>query len=374
MRVELDAEGTCAGFAAAAERLARTSGVEGLLALCCDANGFLPSELDPLLERVGLPLFGGCFPGILYQDRVYDRGSLLVGLPAKPEIQLIADLESRHQDFDSLIQAAESSYMEPGTKILLVDGMSLYVNSLLESVFNAAGLAEGYIGGGASSLDLVPKPSLFTNNGLRGDCAILAHIPLPSGIGIAHGMRSVAGPFKVTSATFNEIRSLDWQPAAQLYKNTILNHPDYDPGILGFLGTDAHYSLGLNRMDAERVILEPVREGEQESLLFMQQVREGEFVNVMHISADSMIASAATALERALENIQGQGSPKTILTFDCVSRRLFLGNRFQEELKAIASEGTVHIGALTCGGEIGTSGKDFLDYHNRTCVIGVFPE
>lgn len=374
MKIEFDVDGTCAGFKDAVRRLMRNHEIQGILALSCDKNGFTPAELDPLLAEITVPVFGGCFPGIVCQNQAYERGTLLIGLPVKPEVQVINDLSGFGTDFDDAIDTAKFDAIDDGTMVLLVDGMFRNVNSLLDSVFNAVGLAVGYLGGGAASLELVQKPSLFTNEGLTQDSAVLAHLPISSGIGIAHGMQSVGGPHKVTGSSLNTVSTIDWQPAAQFYKDVISQHPDYDPENRGILGTDPHFSLGLNRLDSERVILEPVWTGPDDSLIFMAEVREGEFVDIMRVTPESMVQSAALALDRAIDDFNKDSPPQTVLSFDCISRKLFLGDRFDEELQSIGNAGIVHVGALTCGGEIGTNGKDFLDYHNRTCVVGVFEE
>jgi len=374
MKVALDTEGTLAGFKKTLDRVAQDEKVKGLLALSCIGNNFTPREFDPLLAEMPLPVFGACFPGIMFQDHVFEQGTLAIGLPVIPKVQLIEELSRKRENFDDAIDTSLFDDIYSGTMVVLVDGMSLRVNSLLESIFSVIGLNVGYIGGGASSLDFIQKPCLFTNAGLKQDCAVLAHVPLHCGIGIAHGMTSVGGPHKVTGASFNTITTVDWQPAAQFYKDTLSRHPDYDTGMPGLIGTDAHYSLGLTRYDAERIILEPIQEGHDGSLVFMKEIREGEFVDIMHITASDMIQSASSALNRALDAFGSTSGPQTVISFDCISRKLFLGNRYGEELTSIFATGTTHIGALTAGGEIGTSGKDFLDYHNRTCVVGVFEE
>lgn len=97
-------------------------------------------------------------------------------------------------------------------------------------------------------------------------------------------------------------------------------------------------------------------------------------LDVMHITEASMVQSAASAVNAAFDALKSGTRPQMLISFDCVSRKLFLYNRFGKELEVLGSTGVCYAGALTCGEEIGTSGLDFLDYHNRTCVVGVFEE
>lgn len=372
MRIEFDVEGTYMGLMDCVSKMADDEEVKGYLILACDKNGFIPEELDPLLTQIPLPLFGGCFPGVLFQNRAFEKGTIVVGLPDRPIMQRIDNLSDGRDNFDDYIDIKKFNNLNTGTMFVIVDGLSLPVNSLLESIFNMIGVGISYLGGGASSLELIQKPCVFTNEGIRSDCAVLAYIPMYSGVGVAHGMVSVGGPHKVTSSSFNTISSINWQPAAQFYKDLLFKHPNYDDGMPGFFGTDAHFSLGLNRFDNERVILEPVSEGDNKELIFMKEVREGEFIDIMHVTETTMLESATNALKYALAALGYQRAPQTAITFDCISRYIFLDERFDEELNNICEANIPHIGALTLGGEVGSGGSDFLDYHNRTCVIGVF--
>jgi len=374
MKTALDRDGSYAGLQAVIDQVLSADGTRGLLILSCDGNDFKPDRLDPILKGIGVPLVGGCFPGILFEDGAYEKGSIVVGLPSKPEVLVVEDMSSSGDRVADAISGSQIGSADSGTVLVIVDGLSPRVNSLLESVFNELGLIFRYLGGGAASLELKPKPSVMTNEGLKQDCAVLAHLPLRSGIGIAHGMQSAGGPYKITDASLNVVRTIDYQPAADFYRSMISQSPDYSDEIKGVLGTDAHFSLGLNRYDAERVILEPIRERDDGSLVFMAEVRSGEFVNVMRVTEEAMIKSAGVALTHALESFGSDERPNTVISFDCISRKMFLGEKFGRELAQICAAGLTHVGALTCGGEIGSNGKDFLDYHNRTCVVGVFGE
>ncbi|NOR26155.1 MAG: hypothetical protein GQ542_17565 [Desulforhopalus sp.] len=58
---------------------------------------------------------------------------------------------------------------------------------------------------------------------------------------------------------------------------------------------------------------------------------------------------------------------------DCISRVLFLGDKLQEEIEAVQDASAPLIGAFTIG-EIANSGKDFLEFYNKTCIVGVLED
>ncbi|EQD46615.1 hypothetical protein B1A_14553 [mine drainage metagenome] len=55
---------------------------------------------------------------------------------------------------------------------------------------------------------------------------------------------------------------------------------------------------------------------------------------------------------------------------DCISRALFLEQDFRQELAVIHSPAPM-LGALTIG-EIANSGQDYLEFYNKTAVVGFF--
>jgi hypothetical protein len=64
-------------------------GVNGLMILACDANGFTPASIDPILSRAPVPVFGGVFPAIIHGREMFVQGSLVIGLPKVLETRFI---------------------------------------------------------------------------------------------------------------------------------------------------------------------------------------------------------------------------------------------------------------------------------------------
>ena len=67
---------------------------------------------------------------------------------------------------------------------------------------------------------------------------------------------------------------------------------------------------------------------------------------------------------------KGSCSDKTIFLIDCISRALFLGDDFIDEIKAVSEANTPMIGALSLG-EIANNGREYLEFYNKTCVVGM---
>ena len=78
-------------------------GVSGLMILACEANGFTPGKIDPILGRAGIGVFGGVFPALIYGKELVKRGSLVVGLPRFLETRFIPGLSNSAIEYESCL-------------------------------------------------------------------------------------------------------------------------------------------------------------------------------------------------------------------------------------------------------------------------------
>ncbi len=365
--------GTIASLTEAIEKTINNCNAKGLLILSCDANNYTPGNLNTLLTSILIPVAGGIFPALIKGNQLLEKGNIVMAIPKTPKIQILKNLSSNCIDFDDDL---DETLVNKNTRTVLVisDCMATRVNTLLSSLFNVFGLEINYIGGGAGSLDLKNKHNIITNNGLLQDVAILAALESESGIGVSHGMKSVSGPHKITDVKQNTICTIDWQPAYDYFKALIQKN---EPNLVETddeFPVSKEFCIAVNRIGNEKVVREPITKKTDGALMVLPEVYEGEFIDIVRATKDLTIQSALDSLKLAQAAYKGNDKYKTVLCFDCSGRWKFLGNRFHEELEAIQDDSCETIGVLTLGGEIANSGMDFLDYYNRTCVIGVLED
>ena len=63
----------------------------------------------------------------------------------------------------------------------------------------------------------------------------------------------------------------------------------------------------------------------------------------------------------------------SVILFDCISRAIYLGDDFADELKEIKRNIKPNknlFGALTLG-EIANNGNEYIIFYNKSCVIGL---
>ncbi|WP_297472539.1 FIST C-terminal domain-containing protein [Ferrovum sp.] len=354
------------------DRLKQNPEVAALLILACDANGYTPANLDPLLHACTKPVLGGIFPQVLHEGRAWSEGVVVVGLSRAPVFVALKNL-SQHSGFEETLDHSFnlSTLPAPHTLLVFVDGLSAHISSLVEGLFNTFGLEFNYLGGGCGSLSLQPKPCVITPAGLLQDGALLVLLDYPSSIGVAHGWVSISKPFKVTSAQGNTIHSLDWRPAFEVYQEILKMHGDQHITPDNFFSIAKAYPFGITRLDAEMVVRDPLTTRDQH-IVCAGEVPTGTFVRVLHGNQHTLLQAAQRAHAVARQSwAETQSHPHELqFVVDCISRALFLEQNFCQELAAIHTSGPM-LGALTIG-EIANSGQDYLEFYNKTAVVGFF--
>lgn len=346
--------------------------VKGLLVLTADANDFVPERLDPLLQTVQLPVFGGIFPAIIYQGHHYTQGSVVVGLPVEPRLITIREMSRANPStLEAAVAVLEDAADIHGTAFCWADGFSQQMTSLLQAFHSQVGLKYNVIGGGAGSLDLIQKPCIITNEGLLEDAAVLAIVDLPSGVAARHGWVKLSGPYHVTQSSGNVIHTLNWRPALQVYKAAVSTVYTKEWDEERFYEVSQNFPFGIQRYGVERVVRDPVRT-EGESLVCIGDVPQGVLVDILTATSTSLLVAADEAILEAERQLHRFGRAHTVFIFDCVSRMMFLQDRFQRELVNLYLPGTATVGALSLG-EFACNGRDYPAFLNKTTVVGMFP-
>ncbi len=370
MVIVSDKTGTVDEFNKAVVDVLKNEAVKGLLILACDSNEFTSANIDKHLRNINVPIFGGIFPQIISGNEKLERGTIVAGLSQIPHVHIIQNLSDAAIEYEKILDEQIPDIDKPKTMFVFVDGFSKRISSLIDSLFNVFGLEFNYIGGGAGSLNMRQKPCIITNNGLLMDVAVLALLNIESGIGVCHGWKEISGPFKVTESDRTEIRSLDWKPAFEVYRDVVERHSKKTICKDNFFDIAKCYPFGISRLCTEKIVRDPFIVGKGNSLVCVGEVPEEAFVHILTGDASSLVKASGKALALGKEAFYEKAAVKTILFMDCISRVLFLGDNFKNELNAVYDSTIPLIGALTIG-EIANSGKDYLEFYNKTSVVGV---
>lgn len=369
MIIEAEKTGNVSELARLIDSVAKKEQVKSILILACDENGYTPETVNGILKKVTVPLFGGIFPQIILEKENLKKGCIVAGLSNEAHIQVVSGLSDEKIDYESILEE-KTHWADAKTMFVLVDGLATRISALIDSLFNVLGLEFNYIGGGAGSLSFKQKPCLFTNEGLIQDSAVLATLNVECGVGVGHGWSEVGGPFKVTESDRNIIHTLDWRPAFQVYKEVVEQHSGKKFTDNNFFEISKSYPFGINKLGAERIVRDPFMIGEDNSLICVGEVPQEFYVHILTGDLNSLVNAAQGAMELAENTYAGTKKDRTTLFIDCISRVLFLEDNFTYELEAVHNRKMPVIGALTLG-EIANNKKDYLEFYNKTSVVGV---
>ena len=356
------------------EQLKSQPDVSSVLVFAADDNGWTPELVDPILSSSNLTVLGGIFPQVIYDGKNYTQGTVLVTFPTTLQWSVVDQLSNLTADFDTpLAHLADhwDSIDGSATHLVFVDGLSTCIATFIEAVFMNLGLEQNYLGGGAGSLSFVQKPCLITPNGLVQDSALLIRLPLLSGIGVSHGWTPISEPMKVTESNKNHVISLDWKPAFEVYRELVESHSGQTFTDDNFFDIAKSYPFGISKLDAELIVRDPLMLKDATGMVCVGEVPEGSFVRILNGTPESLINAASEASERAQQafNSVSNAAPSLGCFIDCISRVLFMQEGILEEFKQVSGDYTL-FGALTLG-EIANSGQDYLEFYNKTAVLGL---
>jgi hypothetical protein len=341
-----------------------TSKPYAILIFCCDYSKQHFSFFDKFLKNIEVKVCGGIFPSVVYDGQVLEKGIVVVPVLIPVDIHLYQELSDASEgcfEFDFKLSNCQSL-------LVLVDGLARNIDCALGQIFQRFGQSLSVFGGGAGSLSFEQKDCLFTNQGLKMDAMLVMAMQHKWDLAIGHGWEVLEGPFLANQVDDNRILQLNFEPAAYLYKSVV---EKYDGRLFEdheFFELARTYPFGLERLDDDILVRDPVTI-ENDSLVCVGKVPENTMLYILKGEDDKLISAAVAAVKNTVK----QHTPSTGLLFDCISRKLFLTDKFDQELgemSAALGDNSVLIGALVLG-EIASGLSGTIYFHNKTAVMAV---
>lgn len=342
------------------EALAQVAGARSIQILGAVGNGWTPETLDPVLTTLGVPVFGGLFPGVIFNGRSHERGVVVIGHDVDAQVVVLECVDAIEPG------TRWASMLRPWPTIVMYLDATCPTGPLTSALFRELAAGPTWIGGGAGALDFVRRPVVITPQGLLAGVAVLAGLPSAARVGVTHGWRAFGETMLVTEARGSDIISLDWRPAYEVYREVVEAHSGRSFEAEGFYPLACTYPLMLERFGVEGIVRDPLAVLPDGSLRCAGEVESHASIRIANGDFADLLVSARAARDLV------QGSEPTAggfaLTIDCISRALLLGDRLGEELDALRIPGLTQAGALTIG-EVASSRDSFLLVHNKTTVL-----
>ena len=353
--------------------LSNDEGINSIMLLTCDKDNISTDEYAGILKQVKKTVFGGVFPGFSYGFNTYQTGFFVAGFYEEATCTVFENISSDESDFNQVLEKNLHRYKGTQTMFIFMDGLAKKIENLLDSLFVSFGLEFNYIGGGAGSLSFTQKPCIITNDGVLQDAVIIAGFKRESGVAVKHGWTSVSRSVKVTSVVDNEIKELDYKPAFDVYRDIIFNYSGVKVDHDDVFKSARLYPFGINKIDSEKVVRGPIFVSPDNGLICVGEVQKGCFIEVLNGTKETLINAAGLASKLAKENKKDKNY-EFVFIADCISCVVFLGEDFNKKLVQIISytDTDIPVFGILCLGEIANNGKDYLDFYNKTTVVGFF--
>lgn len=316
-------------------------------------------ELMTELKNRNINFFGGVYSRLLVGSSCFSEGFI---------VQKYAPI------YDALVFPhlmrikIDHAGLENTTAIILADGLSSAIKDLTDTVYEKVGNKVKYIGGGAGFYNLVQKPCIFNNNGIFKDALYICIVESQLNLAVEHGWKKLEGPFDVTNSRDNVLYSLNDQNAFEIYKEVIEDNEEICIDREDFFRFAKDHPFGISVNDSELIVRDPISVNDELGICCVADIPYGSQLYILKGDARALLDSSL----KIAEGCSDKAPPKYIpLLFNCISRAMFLEERFTEELKNIQDNLSYTVeGALSIG-EISSNSKGEIVIHNKSTVLGL---
>lgn len=349
-------------------------GVQSLMILACSANNHSPRVLQSSLQSCPIPICGGIFPSVFHADTKLEKGFILVGFPfviSVTNYELLAN--QAVPDFNLPLSADNDQAQKSFDLLVFIDAMANATEPFINKLYETLGGGIDVIGGGAGSIDFKQRPCVFSRKGLLMNTALVVRLSVPMQCAVEHGWEVFNGPYLVTEAEDTKIQTLNYLPAFDVYRSVIEEITDYRFTKDNFFQISQNFPLGILGINDDILVRDPIQVRGKE-LFCVGSVPVNSMIYILSGNDEHIIRAAENAgsLAHKESSMANQGSLGFSLVFDCVSRVLYLGDKFPQEMAAIqrglGGKRSI-VGALSIG-EIANTCRGTINLLNKSIVIG----
>lgn len=336
---------------------------EELMVLVGEKSSQHIEELISFLNEKGIKFFGGIYSRLLVEEHSHAEGFIIQKYEPIYSSIVLPNLMRFKLDINQI---------KGSTAIVLIDGLSDKMQTLTDTVFNKLGDAVKYIGGGAGFYDLEHRPCIFNNQGVHRDVLHICIVKEKVEVAVRHGWNKMEGPFTVTEARDNIVSKIDNYMAFDVYRDVIEEHEGIILYKEDFFTYAKEHPFGVVKNgQMELIVRDPIAINENDEIVCVAGVPENSELYVLKGNVDTLLNSSLQIAEYCSAKAPDKYKP---LLFNCISRAMYMENRFEEELSNIQSKLKYPVeGALSIG-EISSQKNGELVIHNKSTILGLLSE
>ncbi|GMV15545.1 MAG: hypothetical protein AMXMBFR56_37690 [Polyangiaceae bacterium] len=377
-----------AGQSAARQALEGMSTSPDLVLVFASTNYAFPELLRGVREVTGTaPLLGASTAGqfteksggaesvvvmAVSSDSIRFRTGFAKGLRQNQH----ATVEAALSGFAEANRAARAEGLTHATCIVCADGLAGHGEDLVEQIHTATGMLAQVVGGAAADAAKFERTDVFHGEESAPDAlaVAMAFSRTPIGLGVSHGLTAGCDSMIVTRASDNVLYEINSRPAVRAYEDfaASLGAPFTPETRDAFMIT---HEIGMLTPSGEHKIRAPLKVTDEGALVLASEVPTGTSVTIMRGTKDGLISAAESAARAAVKNLNG-GAARAVLSFDCICRRLFLGDEYRRQVGAFRSVigDDVPIVGWETYGEIAMTKNQQAGWHNSTSVLAILPD
>lgn len=377
-----------AGQSAARQALEGMSSAPDLVLVFASTNYAFPELLRGVREVTGAaPLIGASTAGqftetsggaesvvvmAVSSDSIRFRTGFAKGLRQSQR----ATVEAALSGFAEANRAARAQGLTHATCIVCADGLAGHGEDLVEQIHTATGMLAQVVGGAAADAAKFERTDVFHGEDSAPDAlaVAMAFSRTPIGLGVSHGLTAGCDSMIVTRASDNVLYEINSRPAVRAYEDfaASLGVPFTPETRDAFMIT---HEIGMLTPSGEHKIRAPLKVTDEGALVLASEVPTGTSVTIMRGTKDGLISAAERAARAAVKNLNG-GAARAVLSFDCICRRLFLGDEYGRQVGAFRSVigDDVPIVGWETYGEIAMTKNQQAGWHNSTSVLAILPD
>ncbi|MEW6097194.1 MAG: FIST N-terminal domain-containing protein [bacterium] len=314
-------------------------------------------------------IVGFCCGGVITSDGVLTQGVGVCTLSGS-ELRVATSLQKGLSNAPQTVgeRAAKdllASGIDNGVIFVLPDGFGANISEVVYRLYDSMGPDFKYIGGCAGDNLRFFKTYQFTEAGVESDAvavALLDGLAIQTAIG--HGWNPIGAPLIIGNVDGKKVIEIDGERAFDAYSRRLGGIP-----LDKFHEYGMKYPLGFPNISGSYLIRDPLTVNPDKSINFVTEIPPNVVGYIMEGKVSNLIKAAGWVAKTSAQKVS---QPQFALCFDCISRYLLMGKKFEKELEIITEsigKDIPILGALTFG-EVGSYAGTPL-FHNKTFTIVV---
>ena len=339
----------------------------------CDKLVFNPSktyilmvaqafELSSLsLDETTASVYSIVVPSVIWKTDIYQDAFLCCEI--KPHNTLL--FCQKEKDVSTHLLEKSKSVM------VFVDWLDSKIYRYLDKLFSLTCEDVTIMGMGCGRVEGIEQPILARNGYELKNGFLMIASSNNTHVGTGHGSKYHDGYFIAHTENSNKIVSINGESAFDFYATMLKKHFNETLSEHNIFDLGLKYPFGIGSTQQEYPLRVPVSV-ENGALIVAGPMEEGSTLCLMKSEEHNFFKASLHAVDEAMSGVDGI-EEKDCFLIECMGREHVLKAEFQQEINAIAYEASKskRVYGVLCLGEIANSARQYIEYFNESCVIGV---